>query len=732
MELPSLFSNNPRHGVGKPPITLPSDNKSIKIEQSTRLEIVNDFEAFGVGWIWASDKEGRLIYLSQSALEVLQLDCLTLLGQPLVELFETDDGNPEQGNARPLNFRLTSRSKLKDLVVRLIPASKKGGYNTWWSISAHPKFDEDGKFAGYRGSAKDVTIEYQHKLEESRLAEFDSLTGLANRHRMTRRLDSAITVLKCSQRTCALLMLDLDRFKQVNDTMGHMAGDELLRQVAERLRNIIGNRGEIGRLGGDEFQVILPDLDDRGKLGELADKLIQIVSQPYPIDGKRAIIGTSVGIAIAPYDGAERDELVRSADLALYAAKNGGRGGFRFYSADLKDEEEERALLVDDLREALANDQLELHYQPVVRTSDNMVVAFEALMRWEHEERGFVGPGMFIPVSEEANLINSLGEWALRTGCQEALNWPSSVRLAVNVSAVQFANSGFVEIVTNALDESGLEPDRLELELTESIFMGDSEMVDNTFRTLKELGVRLALDDFGTGYSSLSYLRTAPFDKIKVDKTFVDSCTDKAQNSAKIITAIIGLSEALGLETTVEGVEAFDQLDLVISKGAKFVQGWIYSKALRSDEIMSRMNSGEFKIEPDGPNEYRAERRSMFRRIGVIHDNYRYDAIMRDLSKTGSLIGGLVGVPKGTKLVLDLGEGQLVVCNVAHSRGDQIGVEFETPLVSDGAGGLCTRHRVSPYALAAAGMPLTSSAPGNFSISQLHGGERSSPQFLQM
>jgi predicted signal transduction protein with EAL and GGDEF domain len=514
--------------------------------------------------------------------------------------------------------------------------------------------------------------------------------------------------------------------------MGHPAGDELLRQVAERLRNIVGDRGEIGRLGGDEFQIILPDMDDRGKLGELAGKVIQIISQPYPIDGKRAIIGTSVGVAIAPYDGVERDEIVRAADLALYSAKKGGRGQFRFYSADLKDEEEERRLLLDDLREALATDKLELHYQPVVRTVDNMVVGFEGLMRWEHEERGFVSPGVFIPAAEEGNLINQLGEWALNQACKAALNWPSSVRVAVNVSAVQFANPAFPEIVTDALTLSGLEPSRLELELTESVFMGDSEAVDQTFKTLKELGVGLALDDFGTGYSSLSYLRSAPFDKIKVDKSFVDSCTQKDQNSAKIITAIIGLSEALGMETTVEGVEAFDQLNLVISKGAKFIQGWIYSKALCLAEIDEKIANHDFKIEPDGPEIHRPERRSVFRRIGVIHDDHRYEAVMRDLSKTGAKIEGLIGVPVGTGLVLDLGGGQLAVGSVNRSRDANIAVEFETPLVSDGAGGLCTRHRVSPYALAAAGMPLASLPRENYPIEQLQPAPQARPQFMQV
>ncbi|MBD3728236.1 MAG: EAL domain-containing protein [Sphingomonadales bacterium] len=699
-----------------------------------RAEVLEDFEDSGIGWVWATDEECRLNYLTPAAVEKLGVDPADILGKPLSALFETDPDNPDEKSDRPLKFQLSAHSKLSALTVRLTNSAAVGTNkkNTWLSITGVPKHDGNGNFRGYRGSASDVTTEYQRKLEDSRLAEYDSLTGLANRHRMNRRLESTLASYKVAKRSCALMMLDLDRFKQVNDTLGHQAGDELLRQVADRLRGIIGDRGEIGRLGGDEFQVILPDLDDRGSLGELADKIIQIISQPYPIEDKRATIGTSVGIAIAPYDGVEKDELVHASDLALYAAKNGGRGAFRFYSADLKDEAEVRSELERDLRAALAEGDLQLHYQPVVRTKDHMVVGCEALMRWEHPERGNVSPGLFISVAEESDLINQIGEWALRRACDDAVHWPRTVRVAVNVSAVQFANPGFPAIVTNALAASGLEPERLELELTESVFMGDSETTEATFKMLKELGVRLALDDFGTGYSSLSYLRSAPFDKIKVDKSFVDSCTQKDQNSAKIITAIIGLSEALGMETTVEGVEAFDQFDLVCSRGAKLIQGWIYAKAMPQDVLMERMASGEMKIEPEGPDRYRADRRSVFRRIGIIHDDHRYEAVMRDLSKTGARIEGLLGVPEETGLVLDLGAGQLVVCWVTRSRDVEIAVEFETPLVSDGAGGLCTRHRISPYALAAAGMPLGALPPGHYPLSLNQGENQSKPQFMQV
>lgn len=694
-----------------------------------RLELLDDFEHAAIGWLWATDAEGRLIYISESAGSRLNVPLDQLLGRPLASLLETDPDDPDAQSDRPFKFKLNIKAKINALTVRLVGDA---GRQMWWSLTGQPKFDKMDNFLGYRGSVKDITAEYERKLENTRFAEFDSLTGLSNRHRMEKRLESTLSAYKSASRSCALLMLDLDRFKQVNDSMGHQAGDQLLKMVADRIERVIGDKGEIGRLGGDEFQVMLPDYDDRGQLGELVDKLINLLSQPYPIDNKRAIIGASIGIAIAPYDGLDREDLTHSADLALYAAKNGGRGQFRFYTVDLKDEAEERSILMEDLREALADNQLELHYQPVVRTADNMVVVLEALMRWEHPERGNVSPAAFIPMAEESNLINQLGEWALVQACTDARAWPETVRVAVNVSALQFANPNFPSVVSAALTVSGLNPERLELELTESVFMGDSEQSDATFKTLKELGVRLALDDFGTGYSSLSYLRTAPFDKIKVDRSFVDSCTQKDQNSAKIIAAIIGLSNALGMETTVEGVEAFDQLELVKSKGAMYIQGWIYSKALRQDAVLARIESGDFRIEPSGPDKFRSERRKVFRRIGVIHDDHRYDGLMRDLSVTGAGIEGLVGVPLGTGLVLDLGAGQLVICTVIRSDDSMIGVEFETSLVGDGSGTLCTRHRVSPYALAAAGMPLSALPPGKYPMLINGGAEQRKPQFMQV
>ncbi|MGB3753461.1 MAG: EAL domain-containing protein [Parerythrobacter sp.] len=672
-----------------------------------RADILDEYERAGVGWIWATDAQGVLCYLSEAAAASLEMDRSLLIGQSAESVFEISRESSDSHAVRPIQFQLSGRKKIRDQIVRLTPAAPEDAEGqVWWAITGFPVYDSNGAFDGYRGSAADVTREHEKQLAESRLAEFDALTGLANRRSVDRLLDSTLAAHANDGRSCALMMLDLDKFKRVNDTLGHQAGDDLLREVADRLTNIVGKRGMVARLGGDEFQIVLRDMDDRGALGELANKIIQILSQPYPLqDGKRAIVGTSIGIAIAPFEGDTREDLSNSADLALYAAKNGGRGQFRFYSKDLKNEEEVRQAMLDDLREALQEGQLALHYQPIVNTADGAIVGMEALMRWEHPERGFVPPDQFIPVAEDCDLINQLGEWALRTACDTAKDWPEQVRVGVNVSAVQFANPGFPGIVAKVLAHSGIAPDRLELELTESIFVGDSEETEASFAALKALGVRLALDDFGTGYSSLSYLRAAPFDKIKVDKSFVDSCTRTDRSSAKIIAAIVGLSNALGMETVVEGVEAFDQLEIVRERGATFVQGFIYARPMPARDIAAGFADGSFTITPAGPDIYRPDRRSVLRRVGVIHEDYYYNAVMRDLSRNGAGLVGIIGPEPGTQLVLDLGDGQLAVGTVTRTIGAELGVEFETHLVEDGAGGLCTRHRVSRYTVAQSGLP---------------------------
>ena len=681
-------------------------------DAARRVELLDSFEAAGLGWFWATDAQGRLIYLSQNAALKLGWNDGEAIGKPLGDLFMTEQDDDPNRTERPLAFLLSARNSISQLNVRLAVA----GQEVWWEIAGKPQFDEAQRFTGYRGSAKDITRSRESQRDAERLAQYDSLTGLSNRHRMTKRLSATLAAYRNSKRSCALLMLDLDRFKQVNDTLGHPAGDELLKQVAARLGRIVGDKGEIGRLGGDEFQIMLPDIDDRGALGELGQRLIQMISQPYSINGARAIIGTSVGIAIAPYDGLDTEELVKATDLALYAAKGGGRGQYRFYSSDLQDGAKHRRQVEEDLRDAITNSELSMHYQPLICAKTHTVQACEALMRWEHPERGSISPGVFIPVAEEIGIIKEMGDWALREVCRQAKEWPVDLRVAVNVSAIQFSHDDFAHVVKNALHYSGLSPDRLELEITESVFLGDADRSQRMFAELKDLGVRLALDDFGTGYSSLSYLRTAPFDKIKIDQSFVRGATEEGNNNAAILSAITGLAAALKMDTVAEGVEAEDELALVTARGATLIQGHIFSRAISHEELLERLEQGKLKYEPRGPAKYRADRKRVFRRIGLIHEDSRYRVVMRNLSKTGAMIEGLLDVPQGTDIVLDLGGGQLAVATVRRSKGSMQGVEFETQLISDGADGLCTRHRVSPYQIEAAGRPLAALTQDAYSM----------------
>lgn len=694
-----------------------------------RAMVLGEVEELGVGMFWATDAEGNLSFLSQRALADLGSGSDELIGKPLTGVFsdvEAEAGAPTQ---RSLAFKLRSRSKLDEQIVGV---SDGRGSARWWRLNGRPLIDAAGTFHGYRGSAVDISAQYAYETQVARASQVDELTGLANRRKLNERLSAMLAAFRISQRSCALMMLDLDRFKQVNDTMGHPAGDELLKQVGQRLISIVGNHGEVGRLGGDEFQVLLPDMDDRGTLGELANRIVQSISQPYQINGRRAIIGTSVGIAIAPYDGVEADELTRAADMALYSAKETRGGTFCFFTSELRDAASKTAMLGDRLRDAVDKGELKLAYQPLVDPETNAVKCFEALLRWHDSEQGDISPAQFIPVAENDDLIIRIGEMALRQACMDALAWPDTIRVAVNVSAKQFIRPGYRKAVAAALQASGLPPSRLELEITESVFVGDLETVDTIFRDLKKLGVRLALDDFGTGYSSLGYLKHGHFDKIKIDQSFVRGCTENGDINPAIIAAIVALAKALGMETVAEGVEAMDELALVKERGADLVQGFIFSKPITQEQVLEQFAQGNALFRPSGPPRHRAERITIFRKVGLIHEDHYYDVILRNLSKTGARITGLAGVPVGTDVVLDLGHGQLVVSKVVNASENSQGLHFETSLISDGSGGFMTRHRISPYSLAEAGIPLAALGAGAFPLAKWREANKTIPKFVQL
>jgi diguanylate cyclase (GGDEF)-like protein/PAS domain S-box-containing protein len=433
---------------------------------------------------------------------------------------------------------------------------------------------------GYLVAVVDITERRKAEARIAYMAHHDGLTNLPNRELYQERLRQA---LEAGQRV-AVLCVDLDLFKNVNDSFGHPTGDGLLRQVADRLRALVRGNNVAARLGGDEFAVILAaDLSPKEVSG-FAARLIGALSEPYDIDGNEAVIGASIGIALSPGDGATSEELMRNADMALYRAKQDGRGVHRFFERDMDLQAQKRREMELDLRRAFANDEFELHYQPLVDIKTDKISGFEALLRWRHPEKGMISPAEFIPVAEDIGLITSIGEWVLREACSKAAKWPHPVKVAVNLSPVQFRSRNLVQVVISALANSGLSPKRLELEITESVFLAETEANLAILHQLRELGVAISMDDFGTGYSSLSYLRSFPFDKIKIDRSFVKDLAERSDCVA-IVRAISGLGRSLNITTTAEGVETTDQLDWLRAEGCNEVQGFLFGAAKPAVEV---------------------------------------------------------------------------------------------------------------------------------------------------
>ena len=414
----------------------------------------------------------------------------------------------------------------------------------------------------------------------------DPLTALPTRARFTAALGEAGARLERSGRGFAVLAVDLDRFEQVNDTLGHRVGDALLRKVAERLATALGPADAAARFGGDAFAVLQDGVSRDEDAAALARRIVDLLGRAYMVEGHLINIGASVGVALAPTDGADAAALIRNADLALRRAKLDGRGGFRFFEPEMDERVQARRRLELDLRRAVAAQEFELVYQPQMNLETNRIVGCEALIRWRHPERGTVSPGDFIPLAEEVGLIVGIGEWVLRTACREAARWPGDLTVAVNLSPAQFRGGGFVATVASALEESGLDPRRLELEITEGLLLHDSEANVATLHALRDLGLRIAMDDFGTGYSSLSYLRSFPFDRIKIDRSFVSGDPSGGSGGAMaIVRAVAGLGAALGMATVAEGVETPEQMDSIRREGCTDVQGFLISRPISAADI---------------------------------------------------------------------------------------------------------------------------------------------------
>ena len=544
--------------------------------------LLREYEDSGGDWMWQTDASRCLTHVSPRFAVAIGVEPQALETKPLLQILAGDawEGGNFSAGLRDLSEKLKNRESFSDLVLPV----QIGGNTHWWELSASPRFDDNGSFIGFRGVGSDVTEAYRSADKINRMARFDMLTGLPNRMLVNETLGTAMAEADRWRTRCGFMMIDLDRFKAVNDTLGHPIGDRLLTRVSERLCNVMSENELCGRLGGDEFAVVVKDANDPQRMSQLAQNIIDTLSQPYEVDQYTIYIGASVGTAIGPRDGRSVEMLIRSADLALYKSKDQGGGVFNSYEPQFHAHAEERRVVEIALRKALERNEFEVHYQPVVNAQSGTIESFEALLRWNNPDLGSVSPCKFIPIAEEARLIGPIGEWVLRTACAEAASWPSTIRVAVNVSAEQLHDAQFATTVVSALSHAGLPPHRLELEVTESVFMREGTKAVSVLEQILSLGVRLALDDFGTGYSSLGYLSKTKFSTIKVDRSFVQGAAKNLPESLAIIRAVVALANSLGMSTTAEGVENDDECQMIKDLGCRKIQGYLFGRPMPAEE----------------------------------------------------------------------------------------------------------------------------------------------------
>jgi diguanylate cyclase (GGDEF)-like protein len=534
--------------------------------------LLNDYEEQGADWLWDVDLDGNLGIVSENFATAAGRPVEILSHTPLITLFVA---SPE---TEILRDAIAKHTPFRDLTVSL----EIGGETRWWTISARAR-TQDGHIAGLRGVATDVTIARAAETKVAYMAHYDGLTDLPNRALFNETFARALKRQGMRNNT-AIWYLDLDNFKSVNDTLGHPVGDQLLKVIARRLEACVDAHDMIARLGGDEFAILRSDVADAAEASKLAEKILAAVSEPITIDGHNIMASTSIGIAMAPSDGDSANELIKKADLALYSSKDGGRNRFSFFEAGMDLAARERREIEMDIRSALGKDELSLHYQPLIDIETGATVGYEALMRWQHPERGAIMPDDFIPIAEETGLIVQLGEWVIREAIAEVARWPEHLSVSINLSPGQMRSAGLISTIVNALAANNVTPERVELEITETVLMQDSDVNLAILHRFRDIGLRVSLDDFGTGYSSLNYLRSFPFDKIKIDRCFIEG-VDTRTDCRAIIQSVIHLAKSLGMTTTAEGVESNAQLAQLNIEGCTHAQGYLFSKAIPAAEL---------------------------------------------------------------------------------------------------------------------------------------------------
>ena len=544
--------------------------------------LLRDFEENSSDVLWEIDAASRLCHVSQRLVALLGLPAAQLSSVSVVDVLQRllPEGDAAAGQLAAIRHHLDAGSAFRDLPL----ATQRGRQTRWWSLSAKPLRDAGGRCTGWRGVASDITDAQRANEQLTWLAHFDPLTGLANRHQLRSQLASLLAPAFGAPRPLAVLCLDLDHFKTINDTMGHAVGDALLQAVAERLRARTRRSDTVARLGGDEFAVILHDVASATEAQLLTQRLLDGLQAPCEVQGAHIAVRTSVGVALAPKDGSDVDTLLNNADLALYAAKSAGRGELRFFAPQMGALTRRRMLIDQELRGALERREMSLEFQPQVALRTREVIGFEALLRWQHPELGVVSPAEFVPVAEESGLIGALGRWVLGEACRQAARWPAPLTVSVNVSPVQAMSLDLCQHAVAALQASGLPAQRLELEITESIFLQESQTTMRVLAALRDAGLRVALDDFGTGYSSLAYLRRFPFDTLKIDRSFVRELPQR-RDARAIVKMIIGLAQTLQMQVVAEGVEHPAQASLLQTYGCGAIQGYLMARPMPADAV---------------------------------------------------------------------------------------------------------------------------------------------------
>ncbi|WP_374529111.1 putative bifunctional diguanylate cyclase/phosphodiesterase [Novosphingobium sp.] len=546
--------------------------------------LLNEYEESGSDWLFELDAEHRLTGVSQRFARAAGEHPETLEGRLFASLFAPGPARDTMADA------LARGHPLRNCELEIDGTGD--GESRWWSISGRPTFEGTGDRAAWRGIISDVTMQRQAESRANRMAHFDTLTGLPNRALFERSLANLLDTREAGDQV-ALLFVDVDHFKTINDMLGHPVGDSFLRDFADRLSNCVrhsglgGTQNLVARLGGDEFAIVVTGADACDHAVRLSELLLVTMAETVTVDGHELTSGVSIGIALAPFHAELPQQLQSYADIALNAAKSAGRGIWEMFEPGMDARLHERHALGRDLRQAVGRSELRLFLQPLVDVESEAKTGYEALLRWQHPERGLVPPDTFIPIAEETGLIVGIGEWVIRTAFAEAATWAGGETIAINLSPVQIESPGLLPVIVSALAESGIDPARVEFEITEGVLLNNTDANLAMLKQLQNLGVKIALDDFGTGYSSLNYLLTFPFDKIKIDRSFVSELVTRAESGA-IVAAVIALANQLGMCTLAEGVEEPEQLDRLKQHGCRMVQGWLFGKALPSEDYHPR------------------------------------------------------------------------------------------------------------------------------------------------